>query len=134
MSIEKTESEDVVVTDLLTSSDGAYAKTVVDGKITSYEKESGDTDGPFAFACLAQKNGADAGADEARTLPPVKIHRRRRQRCGRIRRYRRARGIRRRSGDSDFSGDHYGRESFQQPSGGEFRFLYELSRKSLRGR
>ena len=55
MSIEKTESEDVVVTDLLTSSDGAYAKTVVDGKITSYEKESGDTDGPFAFACLAQK-------------------------------------------------------------------------------
>ena len=65
MSIEKTESEDVVVTDLLTSSDGAYAKTVVDGKITSYEKESGDTDGPFAFACLAQKNGADAGADES---------------------------------------------------------------------
>ena len=65
MSIEKTESEDVVVTDLLTSSDGAYAKTVVDGKITSYEKESGDTDGPFAFACLAQKNGADTGADES---------------------------------------------------------------------
>ena len=60
MSIQKTETEGVTVTDLLTSSDSSYAKTVSDGKLSTYEKESGDAEGPFALACLAEKTSASS--------------------------------------------------------------------------
>ena len=64
LGILETGREDVTLTKLLSSSEGAYAKSVVDGKITAFEKESGDTDGPFAFAYLAAKSAASASDDQ----------------------------------------------------------------------
>ncbi len=54
------EGSDVTITDLLTSSDGAYLKTVENGQLSTYEKESGDVEGPFAYACLAEKEAKNS--------------------------------------------------------------------------
>ena len=45
----------VTVTPLLQTSDGAFLKKVTDGKITTTEKEDGDTVGQFDVAALAEK-------------------------------------------------------------------------------
>ena len=64
LGILETGLEDVTLTKLMTSSDGAYAKAVKDGKISTYEKESGDADGPFAFAYFAEKTASAALGDD----------------------------------------------------------------------
>ncbi len=62
----ESEDSEITITDLLTSSDGAYLKTVKDGQLTTYEKESGDAEGPFAYACLSEKPAKDKeDADDA---------------------------------------------------------------------
>ncbi len=61
--IVSTAGDDVTLTELLSSSDGAYSKQVVDGQISTYEKEAGDIDGPFGYAYLAEKKAAE-NADE----------------------------------------------------------------------
>ena len=63
--IKSTDREDVTLTELLSSSSGAYAKKVVDGTISTYEKEDGDEEGPFAYAYLAEKEAADTSADDS---------------------------------------------------------------------
>ena len=60
LGIVSTGSDDVTLTELLSSSSGAYAKRVVDGTISTYEKEDGDIDGPFAYAYLAEKETAES--------------------------------------------------------------------------
>lgn len=60
LGIVSTGSDDVTLTELLSSSSGAYAKRVVDGTISTYEKEAGDIDGPFAYAYLAEKETAES--------------------------------------------------------------------------
>ncbi len=64
LGILETEKENVTLTKLLSSSDEAYTKQVVDGKIATYEKESGDIDGPFAFAYLAEKDALTASEND----------------------------------------------------------------------
>ena len=66
LGIVSTGSDNVTLTELLSSSSGAYSKQVVDGTISTYEKEDGDIDGPFAYAYLAEKETAesDDGSEE----------------------------------------------------------------------
>lgn len=48
------EQEDVTVTELLVTSDAAFARADVEN-MTSYDKQEGDTDGPFAIGMTAAK-------------------------------------------------------------------------------
>jgi ABC-2 type transport system permease protein len=52
--LKTTETDDLTITELLSSSDGAYAKTPSGGQFTTLEKESGDTDGPFSLAVMSE--------------------------------------------------------------------------------
>ncbi len=54
IAIKTADADGVTITDLLTSSDGAYAKIPQDGQLTTLEKESGDVSGPFVYAVMAQ--------------------------------------------------------------------------------
>lgn len=54
------DSDTVTVTELLNSSDGAYAKIPENGSFATLEKASGDQEGPFSFAVLAE-DGAEGG-------------------------------------------------------------------------
>ena len=56
---------DVSVTELLSSSDGAFIKKVVNGSIPNIDKETGDIDGPFAYAYLVEKEVS--GTDDKNT-------------------------------------------------------------------
>lgn len=48
------DAENVDITELLSSSDGAYSKVPVDGQLATLEKESGDINGPFSYAVMAE--------------------------------------------------------------------------------
>lgn len=54
IAIKTVDADGVTITDLLTSSDGAYAKVPQGGQLTTLEKESGDVNGPFVYAVMAQ--------------------------------------------------------------------------------
>lgn len=49
---------------LLTTSDGAFSKSIVN-ESTGYEKEEGDIDGPFAIAVAVEKAATDGGTSTA---------------------------------------------------------------------
>ncbi len=53
------DTEEIIYTTLLTTSDEAYVKTNLEAA-TSFEKEEGDVDGPFAIGVVAEKT-TDAG-------------------------------------------------------------------------
>ncbi len=54
LTVDEEERESLTVTELLTTSSGAFSKT--DGyNMISYDKESGDVDGPFALALFAEE-------------------------------------------------------------------------------
>jgi len=53
------DTEEIIYTTLLTTSDEAYVKTNLEAA-TSFEKEEGDVDGPFAIGVAAEKT-TDAG-------------------------------------------------------------------------
>ncbi|MGI6206133.1 MAG: Gldg family protein [Anaerovoracaceae bacterium] len=59
LGMTETDASGVTITPLLQTSDGAYLKTVTDGKITTTEKEDGDTVGQFDVAALAEKDSGD---------------------------------------------------------------------------
>lgn len=48
------DAENVDITELLSSSDGAYSKIPADGQLATLEKESGDINGPFSYAVMAE--------------------------------------------------------------------------------
>lgn len=54
IALKTTDADAVTVTDLLTSSDGAYAKVPQNGQLTTLEKESGDVSGPFVYAVMSE--------------------------------------------------------------------------------
>lgn len=57
--LKTVDKENVDITELLSSSDGAYAKVPVDGKLATLEKESGDINGPFLYAVMAELDTDD---------------------------------------------------------------------------
>ncbi len=54
VALKTADVDGVTITDLLTSSDGAYAKVPQNGQLTTLEKESGDVSGPFVYAVMAE--------------------------------------------------------------------------------
>ena len=54
IALKTTDADAVTITDLLTSSDGAYAKVPQNGQLTTLEKESGDVSGPFVYAVMSE--------------------------------------------------------------------------------
>ncbi len=54
IALKTTDADAVTLTELLTSSDGAYAKVPQDGQLATLEKESGDVSGPFVYAVMAE--------------------------------------------------------------------------------
>lgn len=54
IALKTTDADAVTVTDLLTSSDGAYAKVPQNGQLPTLEKESGDVSGPFVYAVMSE--------------------------------------------------------------------------------
>ncbi len=63
LGLAKTEGSNASVTALLSSSDGAFLKKVVNGSISNFDKEQGDTEGPFAYAYLAEKEASASDAN-----------------------------------------------------------------------
>jgi hypothetical protein len=49
----------VETTDLLTTSTSSFAKTLTDGKLSSYEKEDGDVAGPFSLGVAIEEEVSD---------------------------------------------------------------------------
>ena len=54
IALKTTDADAVTITDLLTSSDSAYAKVPQNGQLTTLEKESGDVSGPFVYAVMSE--------------------------------------------------------------------------------
>ncbi len=55
LALTEHEADGVLLTELLSSSGGAYVKQVVDGQILNVEQEPGDMTGPFYYGIMSEK-------------------------------------------------------------------------------